>query len=124
MPRVAGRTAGQIDTRSQRTEQPACDIDAGAAPGFGFGFRGPQAGALTEQASDLLHGRRPSPSADGVAHLIAEDGTGAGRANRPPWVHGALRNHGARDYQKQRDGQRHSDGGDGHDSEQRRRAIL
>src|ERR1019366_1367503 len=124
VPRVAGRAANQIDPGSQGTEQPPGDKDAGAAPGIRFGFHGLQADAPAEQAAEPGDDSRPSPSADGVAGLIAEDGTGAGCANSPPEAHGALRNHRARDNQKERDGQRRADGGNGHDAEKGRGAIL
>src|ERR1019366_2957878 len=124
VPRVAGSAADQIDPGSQGTEQPAGDKYAGAAPGFRFGFHGLEAGAPSEQAAEPGDDRRPSPSADGVAGLIAEDGTCAGCANSPPEVHGALRNHRAGDNQQERDGQRQPDGGNGHDSEKGRGAVL
>src|ERR1039457_5026084 len=91
---------------------------------MGSGTPSRQVGAPAEQAAEPGDDSRSSPSADGVAGLIAEDGTGAGRANGPPEVHGALRNHGAGDNQKERDGQRHSDGGNGHDAEKGRGAVL
>ena len=99
------------------SEQPAGDKDAGAAPGSHFVLEGLQVRVFPEQAADLRDGNCATPATNGIARLVAGNGTGAGRVNRQPPNSRPLRNQRACDDRKQGNGQSNSDGRDGHDAE-------